>query len=74
MEGKREVTMDGGTLRSHAGPARSTLGAARSEPGEHGAFRDSRDLRERLIETAVEVIAEGGYPRLAGSADSAFWA
>lgn len=70
MEGNGEVMMDGVTLRSDAAPARPTVRSARADAAEPGPSEDSRALRERLIETAVQVIAEGGYPRLGGSASS----
>ena len=37
---------------------------SRSRPAGHRTSKDIKALRERLIATAVEVIAEGGDPRL----------
>jgi hypothetical protein len=38
-----------------------------SWPRRHGASSDQQALRERLIAAMVEVVAEGGDPRLAKS-------
>jgi hypothetical protein len=37
---------------------------SRSRPSGHWTSGDARGLRDRLIAAAVEVIAEGGDPRL----------
>ena len=37
---------------------------SRSRPRVHGTFQDVDGLRERLIAATVEVVAEGGSPRL----------
>jgi hypothetical protein len=37
---------------------------SRSRPRQHGASRDARALREKLTAALVEVVAEGGDPRL----------
>ena len=39
----------------------------RSRPRGHRASADAQALRERLIEALVEVLAEGGDPRLSKS-------
>lgn len=69
MEGKRAFTMNRGTSHSHAVPAHPTARSTRSEPAGLRPSENARELRERLLEAAIEVIADGGYPRLRESAD-----
>jgi hypothetical protein len=38
---------------------------SRSRPSRHEASADTKALREKLIVAMVEVVAEGGDPRLA---------
>ncbi len=69
IEGNGEVIVGGGILGDQAVGANHGTGSSRPNPAEHSPDRDLQALRRRLIETAVEVLADGGYPRLTESAD-----
>ncbi|HYM45686.1 MAG TPA: hypothetical protein VES65_05935, partial [Solirubrobacteraceae bacterium] len=76
MEGREEDTMDGKTLIKRAiGPSGGALHGAQNRSGQRherdGAGepsetrRPTEALRARLIAATVEVVSDGGGPRLA---------
>jgi hypothetical protein len=64
MEGKEGITMGSQIQISRLGERFSTHTQARSYPRRKRTLRDVEVLREKLIAATVEVLAEGGDPRL----------
>ncbi len=70
VEGMGDLTVDSRTPRSSALRGSRTANATGAGLAMSKSEADSQALRDRLIETAVEVIADGGAPRLGKSAGS----
>jgi hypothetical protein len=57
--------MGDGIQISRVGERFSSNTQAHSRPRRHGTSEEAEALRQRLIDAIVEVVAEGGDPRLA---------
>jgi hypothetical protein len=57
--------MGDGIQISRVGERFTSHTQAHSRSRRHGASEDAEALRQRLIDAIVEVVAEGGDPRLA---------
>ncbi len=64
MEGSEGMTMGDRIQISRLGERFSTHTQAQSRPGRNRTIGDAEALREKLIAATVEVLAEGGDPRL----------
>jgi hypothetical protein len=64
MEGNEGVTMGDRIQITRLGERFSTHTHAPSRPHRSRNFRDTEALSEQLIAATVEVLAEGGDPRL----------
>jgi hypothetical protein len=64
MEGKEGRIMGDGTQISRVGERFSSHTQALSRSRRHGTSREPEALRQSLIDAIVEVVAEGGDPRL----------
>jgi hypothetical protein len=64
MEGNEGVTMGNRIQISRLGERFSSNTQMRSRAHGHSGSGDAEPLRERLIAAMVEVLAEGGDPRL----------
>ena len=74
MVGNVDVTSKRGTLRLQQAGSQTRPGQTSVISDTSSTFEHSEQLRKQLLETAAEVIAEGGYPRLVESARSFFLA
>lgn len=66
--------MSGGTLRHDTVHVSVCPSQTSVTSGTSRTFEELEALRQRLLETAAEVIADGGYPRLGRTADQLFLA
>jgi hypothetical protein len=63
-EGKEGIIMGDGIQVSRVGERFSTHTQAHARSRRHGSSEEAGALRQRLIDAIVEVVAEGGDPRL----------
>ena len=64
MEGNEGITMGGRIQISRLGERFSSHTQAQPPSHRHGAIGNTEALRDKLIAATVEVLAEGGDPRL----------
>jgi hypothetical protein len=64
MEGNEGITMGNRIQINRLGERFSNHTQAPSRPRRNGTIGDTEALREKLIAATVEVLAEGGDPRL----------
>jgi hypothetical protein len=64
MEGNEGIIMGDGIQINRVAERFSSHTLSRSGPSGHRTSGDTKVLREKLIAAMVEVVAEGGDPRL----------
>ena len=64
MEGNEGIIMGDEIQINRVAERFSSHTLSRSRPSGHGTSRDTKAVRDKLIAAMVEVVAEGGDPRL----------